>query len=588
MDKLDQFSHDMGREDQTNFADTHDRRRFLKAVGLMGLTSLAGCTGGRSETTTSGGGTTEAEGTERGSETTSIPADTGGIQTGGNLRIGHSNSPQSLHPMMGITVADNVFKELMYSRLTNVNADLEVIPELATEWEGNDAKDEWTFTLTEDAVFANTDGISVLAEDVEATVDVMLSEDRVSSAAQDLDPLDSVEVEDDHRITFRLSRSDLVYPKRIAETGSTFNILPRNVIEDRWDEISSTDFGSGPFTLTEYEEGGNAAFVAHEDYFKTDEDGNQLPYLDRMTWQFTPDAIARANALVDTRVDALQAHSPLNLNRVSQEGSIETQMRSSPEFTLIVLNETLELDNGDRPFADVQVRKAVKHALDREELVSAVGDNITIGHFDPVAPVHEFYADFPEGLEFGTTAQPDEARQLLDDAGYGDGLQLPTLPYSTQGAELRGPMVQLFQEQMAEVDIEFEIRQVTTDVYLSDYWNEDGVWYASGWGARIEDTTVPRLAVHSEGPWNSSRYSNDEYDRAFERAINATDRATFVEAFTEAQRIHHLTGSWLIFGFSNIYTAANNLVRNVNFLPSTSRIYHWNDWLTSEAPEGPE
>jgi len=562
------------------------RRRHLKWLVLGSATALAGCTGGggRERTTTAGD---RDDGTVRdtggsGSETTPAPE----IRQGGNLRIADGADPQSLHPMIGTN--DYSIEEFMYSRLVDITPEIETAPLLATDWEGNDAKDEWTFTLTEDAVFSNTGGQSVLAEDVQATVDVMQSEDRVSSAARDLGPLDTTEVLDDHRIRFHLTRSDIVYPKRLGETGSTFSILPKNVIEDRWDEIPTTDFGSGPFTLREFQEGDQYVFEARPDqYFKSDENGNALPYVDRITWKIIPDVVSRVNTLADQRIDAMLDLPPSQRQRAEGATNVTVDGFTTPAFISVVLNTSVETDDGDRPLADPKVRKAIKHAVDREEMVAAVGDTAAIGHHDPVAPVQDLYGDFPEGLEFGTTHQPDEARSLLDEAGYADGVRLPNLVFSIENNPRKEVYAPLFQEQMNRVGIEFDLQQVTSSAWLSDYWNQDGVWYLSSYAARLEETTVHSLALRSEGPWNSGRWSNEEYDEAYRSAVNATDRETFEESFTEAQRIHHLDGTWIICGFNDQYAPYNDYVRDVEPRPASDRGYHWDAWLTSDAPEGP-
>ncbi|MDG5776771.1 ABC transporter substrate-binding protein [Haloarculaceae archaeon H-GB1-1] len=541
------------------------------------MTTLAGCASGNDgggETTESGSGDTES-GDDTGSGTNKM---------GGHLRVGSSNAPQQLHPMKGITASDYAVRETMYSRLANVDENLELVPELAKEWETNDAVDQYTFILNEGAKFATIDQ-EVLAEDVKATVELMQSEDRVSSAARDVGPVESVEIEDDYRIRFDLEHSDIVYPRRMAETGSTFNILPKNVIEDEemYSNLSDTDYGSGPMTLTEFSEGSEYVFEAHDGYFKTDSDGNQLPYVDKMTWKVNTDAVSRVNAAVDGRTDALQFLGKTNYSRIKNTDGMTAISKPSPSFQLIVLNENMT-HNGEKPFSKLKVRKAFKHAMDREEIKSAANDATVIAHHDPVSPVHPTYADFDPGLEFGTTAQPDEAKRLLEEAGYPDGLDLPELIYSPNDP-LTPPMIQVFQEQMNKVGINFEIQQVTEDTWLSDYWNGDSDWYWSEWSSRIEETTVHRLAVRSDGPWNSGRYANDDFDEAYDTYSRATGQETFDEAFKRAQKIFHKTGAWLVLGHTKEYTGHHNYVKNIGFPASESRSYHWDDYLTSDAPE---
>jgi len=474
----------------------------------------------------------------------------------------------------------------MYDRITDYNRDFELVPNLATEWEPNDDASAWTFDLREGVMFSTIDR-ELLAEDVRATAEVMASEDRVPGASADLGPLDQIVVEDDYRFTAELTRRDNAYPNRLAETGSWFNIVPANVINGRFEELGNTDFGSGPFTLTDFQESQEYVFEANDDWFLTDDDGNQLPYVDQVTAEIIPDPIAQANALSDERVDTLHPLRNNVFDRVDQSEGAEAVQFTTSSFLSMVMLTTLETESGDRPFADVRVRKAVKHAMDREEMTAAVNGSLQIGHHDPVAPVHPNYAPFDEGLEFGTTAQPDEAQRLLEEAGYGDGLQLPTPIYSSEFDPRRGTAVQLLQQQMADVGIEFDIQQVSSDTWLTDYWNQENGWYASGYAARMEESTVHRLALHDDGQWNSGRWDNDEYNEAYDIFSTTTDDDEYVDAFHEAQRIMHLEGPWLIFGFSKQNAGRNNYMGNYEPGPATNRDYEFDAWLTSDAPEGP-
>jgi peptide/nickel transport system substrate-binding protein len=465
-----------------------------------------------------------------------------------------------------------------------LNQKLEPVPDLALEWQSNGANDEWTFRLREDAVFSNMDGQSVTSDDVKATVD-MIMENPDSAAAGNLGDFQSLEVEDDYRFTIVLGSSDLLYPKNIAEADSRFVILPKSVAEGRRDELETVDFGSGPFVVEEYSEGDFLRFSKNDDYHIRDEDGNQLPYIDEVTWNLVVDPSSQFNALTDERVDTLQFTPQSQYAQLRQTDSVDTIERPSTSFVSFVLNETLETDAGEKPFADPRVRKAMKHATDREQFVGATDGNLMVQQHGPTTPGHTYYPDFDPGLEFGTTAQPDEAKRLLAEAGYPDGLELPTMYYSADNSPSRAPTSVVFQEQMRQVGIEFEIQRLTADVWLSDYWNQDGVWYASGYAGRLIDSTVHTLGLRSDAVWNSARWSNEEYDAAFDRMDGAATVEEYADALAEAQRIAHLDGGWIISGAKTFVSAANNYVRNIKPLPTESIDYHYNDWLTKDAPE---
>jgi len=552
----------LGQDTPTN------RRNYLKFIGLGGLAGLAGCLGGDDDDDDGGNGGTD-------------------IQQGGHLRVAGISPAATMSPYEGNNQGDFIFFEMMYDRLTDYDRNLELTEGLATDWEPNEDGSEWTFTLREDATFATIDQ-QVLAEDVEATVNLMQSEDRASGASTDLYGATSVEVEDDFRFTISLSEGDPRYPNRLAETGSWFNIAPKNVLEDRWDEIESTDFGSGPFTLTDFEQDDFYEFEGSDDWFKTDENGNQYPYVDQVTVQNIPDQVAQTDAVTGERADTLQVMQPQQRNRLDQAQNSQAETFTSPALLSMVLTTNLELDNGDRPFEDVRVRQAMKHALDREEIAAATDGTMVPGNHAGVAPVHPNVADFDPGMEFGTTAQPEEAEALLEEAGYGDGLELPTPIYEREFQARRETAVLLFQEQMAEVGIEFDVQLVTPDTWLTDYWNQDGVWYASGFAARMEETTVQRLAMQCDGNWNSGRWCNEDYQDAYDTFSSTTDQETYVENFKEAQRVAHLNNAWLVFGYLDQFAASNEYVRDHNPGPSVNRDFNFDTWLTSDAPEGPE
>jgi peptide/nickel transport system substrate-binding protein len=562
----------MGDRQQSVGQELPNRRTYLKLLGAGGAATMAGCFGGGG----GGGGTSTGTGTQV------------DVTPGGHIRTTAISAPQSLSPFVGTGQGDYVFFEMMYDRLTSYNRDYEVIPELATEWESNDANDAWTFTLTEDATFSTIDQ-NVIAEDVKATVEVMQSEDRATGTAVDLGPVASenpVEVEDDYRLTINLSQSDPFYPARLGETGSYFNIVPKTVIDNRFDELESTDFGSGPFELTGFESDDEYRFEGR-DWYRSKQ-GHTLPFVDEFTLKVIPDVVSQANALTGERVDTINTMSPSIRSNVENAGNASVHQYTTSAFTSVVLTTNLELDNGDRPFESLKVRQAMKHALDREEIKAATDNTQTIGHHDPVAPVHPDYADFDEGLEFGTTAQTDEAETLLEEAGYGDGLELPELIYEEQFQTRRGTAVELFQQQMSDVGIEFDIKLVTPDTWLSDYWNQDGDWYASGYAARMEQTTVPQDALAPDAPWDSGRWDNEDYHDAynkFSEAERGTDQ--FTTNFEEAQRVSHLNNAWIVFGFLDQQSAANDYVSHFDPGPAANKDFHYDAALSQSAPNGP-
>ena len=533
----------------------NDRRTVLKTGLAAGLAGLAGCTGQNND---QGNGTTQTTNSGSSGTTSSDSQTPQSLPRGGHMRVAWGQGMQSLSPFKGYK-ADYLAKETMYDRLTRVDRDFKVHPNLAKKWETNDDYTEYTFHLQKNATFANTGGQKVLAEDVKATVDFMRS-DKCSGCEKDLSPLKSVQVVDDHTIKFTLKRSDTEYPRRISETGSTFCIAPKNVLEDDPSKLEQTDYGSGPFTVTNWQKGNSTTFKASDSYHLAGVDGKPLPYLDKMTWKVQPDQIARANMLTDGRADSLSRLPAKLTNKVKGQAKI-TQRTSGLQMP-IVLNTTI------KPFQSLAVRQAMKYGMDRKEMLAAISNRGAIGHHSPITPIHKYYDDsLDKGHMFGTTAKPKKAKQKLKEAGHGGGLELPALFYDT-GRPEKQVIAQVFKQQMQKIGITFKIKRLTEQNWLSNHWNKDDTWYVGNWSTRVVDSTIPLLAMHSDGKWNTARWSNKEYDKTLEKAVAATDESERAKLLAKCQKINHEKGAWLETVFPDIFGAYNKNVQNYELYPT--------------------
>jgi len=535
-----------------------DRRSILKlgaTLGTLGITGLAGCSGG------DGGDGGDGSGGDGGD---TIQSNDDSQQTaeslpeGGTFRIGAQQGVQTMSPFRGF-LADYLIAEAMYDRLTRVDQQFEVHPNLAKEWESNDDATVWTFTLEEGVEFANTDGETMTAEDVTATYDFLTS-DQFSGSASSLSNVDSVEAVDETTVEITLSAPDLNFTKRISETGGAFFVVPKSVLDEDPSQLEDTDYGTGPLQLTEWNQKNNISFEANPNYHINGVNGNPLPYVDALEWDILSDNIQRANSLADGSIDAVSRISPNVAGRVQNDAQLVKQT-SGLQYP-IVLNTTVE------PLDNPKVRKAIKYALDREQILTAVAPEGVLGHHSGVTPVHTYYnEELDVGDTFGTTANTEKAQQLLDEAGYGDGIEMQTFHYD-DGVPSKEVIAQLFQQQMQKVGIEFEINRLTEETWLSDYWNTDGVWYITNYSTRVLGSTVPRLALRSDGPWNEANWSNEEYDEAFQTAASATDEQTKAEALKKCQEINHREGAWVGTFHPKIYGGYKDYVQNYNLYPT--------------------
>jgi len=547
----------------TDITTEMDRRSILRLGAALGITGLAGCLGGDGDNGGNGdnGGDAGNGDTIQSDDETDESADS--LPEGGRFIIGAQQGVQTMTPFRGFQ-ADYLIAEAMYDRLTRVDQQFEVQPNLAKDWESNEDSTVWTFMLEENATFSNTDGKTMTAEDVKATYDFLTSE-AFSGSASTLSGVNSLEVIDETTVEITLDGPDLNFTKRIAETGGAFFIVPKEVLDEDPSQIEDTDYGTGPLELDTWNQDNSISFTANSDYHVNGVNDNPLPYVDELEWRILTDEIQRANALSDGSIDAVSRVSPKVSGRV--QGNAQLVKQTAGLQFPIVLNTTVE------PLENPKVRKAIKHALDREQILQAVAPDGVLGLHSGVTPVHTHYnEDLDVGDTFGTTANTDKAQQLLEEAGYGDGIEMKTFHYD-DGVPSKEVIAQLFQQQMRNIGIEFEINRLTEETWLSDYWNTDGVWYITNYSTRVLGSTVPRLALRSEGPWNEANWSNDAYDEAFQRAASASDMETQAEALKECQRINHREGAWVGTFHPKIYGGYKDYVKNYNLYPTYIKDY---------------
>lgn len=544
----------------TRDRDTHvNRRDVMKAgagLGAAGIAGLAGCSGEQNSTTTTTSGSDDTDTTDTTEETPS------GLPRGGTFQVGAQQGIQTMSPFRGF-LADYLLGEAMYDRLTRVNQNFELKPNLAKSWEHDEDYTTWTFTLRDDATFSNLDGETVTAADVKATYEYLTS-DQFSGSASSISDVESVTVVDETTVEISLANTDIDFPKRLAENGGAFFIAPKKVLEDDPKKLENTDYGSGPQTLVEWNQKNNIKFEANQDYHRDGVDGKPLPYFDEMNWDILSDEIQRANALSDGSIDAVSRISPKVTGRLGQDTTV-AKKPSGLQFPIV-------LDTTIKPFDNVKVRKAIKYGLDRTQILQATQGDGVLGHHSGMTPVHTYYnSNLPVGDTYGTSAQPEKAKQLLTEAGFEGGFTVDETFYFDDGYPQKETIAVLFQQQMKQIGIDIEIKQITEENWLSNYWNTDGSWYVTNYSTRVLGETVLQLALRSKGPWNEANWSNDAFDEAFHKAVTATDPAVKEENLKKCQVINHREGAWVGTYHPSIYGGRKNYVENYDLYPTETK-----------------
>lgn len=481
------------------------RRQFMKvaaagtaAISLSGI--LSACSGG------SGSGSSAAE---RAADEVIVTMTTG------------SEPEAGFDPFYSWGCGEHVHEPLIQSTLVTTDINLEFVNDLATAYYCSDDRLIWTFDIRDDVKF--TDGEPLTASDVAFTLNGIKN---FEGSELDLSYMNQARATSDTQVVIELNKPFNALLYTLAVVG----IVPEHAYDSA--AYGANPIGSGRYMLEQWDRGQQAILVANPDYY------GEAPLMKRVTVLFVEEdtslALAQSGS-VDIAYTAatLADQTPANYELFSCE-TVDCRGMSLPT---IPAGATRSDGGGEYPAGNdvtcnLEIRKAINYALDRQKLV----DNTLSGHGSVAYSVCD---NLPWGNEdMRVETDLDKAAKFLTDAGWAkgsdgiyekDGLRASLTVLYSAGDSVREAMANEFMNQMAEFGIEVEIMgsSWTTDpdgIYAHQF-ADPIVW---GWGAN-SPTQLYDL-TYSTGSGNFAVYSNEAVDAHLDAAL-AT--ATIEESFDE-------------------------------------------------------
>jgi peptide/nickel transport system substrate-binding protein len=435
-------------------------------------------------------------------------------QRGGILRaaIATGGSTDSLDPATWESEFINFQGHIRNNYLTEIAPDGSLVPELAESWEATPDATEWVFKIREGVEFHS--GHILTAEDVIASINHHRGEDSTSAAAPIVAQIADMRA-DGMNVIFTLTAGNADFPFVMSDYH--LPILPDT--GDGTIDATTTD-GCGPFRLDNIEFGVRADFSRHDGYWKPG-----LPYFDGVELLLIFDDAARQNALISGEIDYVAA---VDLNTVHL-------LQRAPGIEILSITGTqhygFPMDTRTAPFDDVNVRLALKHAIDRQQLVDTILNGYgTLGNDHPIGPGQRYYnADLPQ-----RAYDPDRARFHLAEAGL-DSLEVDI---HLADAAFAGAMDAgvLFTESAAAAGITVNVVREPNDGYWSNVWMQKP-FVGTYWGGRpTEDWMF--TTTYAEGvPWNETYWSNERFNELLLQARSELDDDLRREMYHEMQQL---------------------------------------------------
>lgn len=503
------------------------RSRFLWLFSLLAAVALimSACAGDGEPANNAGGdndtGTNEGAG-EGGDLVISIGADIVSLSTHGSNDVPSSN------------VQENI-----YETLTFLDENQDVQPGLAESWDEVD-ETTWDFHLREGVKFH--DGEELTAEVVKVNFERLVDPDVGSPRAFLLDQVESVEVVDDLTVRLNLEYAYAPLLSNLAHTGT--GIMSPKIIEEDYAQMTTDNnnngdgevaeegdpdayinqhpAGTGPFKYVEWVPGEKVVLERNDDYW------GDTAKLDTVEFKVVSEQSSRIAELETGGSDVADGIGPNNISRV--EGMADASVLQEPSVSLDYVGINVEAE----PFDDVKVRQAVSMAINKEEIIDGVYDNVGIPAIGPLAPNVFGYDESVSGIEYDV----DRAKELLAEAGYEDGFSTTIW---TNDSEQRMDTAIAIQSQLAELDIDVQIEELEWGAYLERTANGEHDMFILGWSTVTSDADYGMYPLfHSSqhgDPGNRSFLSDDKVDELLQSAREETDPDKRQELYSEAQEL---------------------------------------------------
>ncbi len=367
---------------------------------------------------------------------------------GGELTFATISEPLTFNLAMSNDAGSSGVLSYLFEGLTDISwLTGEPIENLAESWDVSADGLTWTFYLRRDVLWH--DGEPFNADDVEFTFNEIIYNEAIPTSTRAtftfrlLDengdwqeaPM-TVEAIDEYTVQFELPVSFAPFLRSMATAIYPQHILQPFVDDGTFTEIWGIDtdpseiIGTGPFLIEQYLPEARVTFRRNPDYWMSDAEGNQLPYLDRVVQVIVPE---QEDELEAFRSGLSDIHGVLGSEYEEllplQEDENFTIHRRGPTFgsTFVTFNQNRGTDpEADEPyvseerlhwFTNPHFRRAVAHVIDKEAIIEQVQHGLGYPQWSPISPAT---GDFHNPDITTYAFDLERAKQILNDLGWTD------------------------------------------------------------------------------------------------------------------------------------------------------------------------
>ena len=488
---------------------------------------LAGCGSSAAKETTaaSDNNQTTAESTEAGSTT--------GEKI---LKVQVGPDPETVDPALNSAVDGGNMILHAFEGLLTLDENGQLKEGQAESWETSEDGLTWTFHLRDGLKWS--DGTDLTAKDfvyswqrvcdpnvaapyAETVLGMVKGYDE--AIAGDITKLD-VQAPDEKTVVVNLANPCSYFGELAA--FATLNPVQQATVEangDAWATSADTYISNGPFMMTEWVPGSHITFSKNPNYWNA-----EAIKLDKLEFELIEDPNAAYSAYTSGEVDMIKD--------VPTEEIPSLQGNDDFHVDPIIGTYYISLNLQKEYFQDARVRKALSLAIDR----NYVANTLMQGTYSPASAIvgpgwlDTDGSSFAENANGGTPyidndnfdANIEEAKKLLEEAGYPNGEGFPQIEYTTNDAGYHKVVAEYLQQAWAAIGIDLKVNIVEWASFTPMRRNGEFDVARNGWvGDYTDPSNILELFCTTNGN-NDGKYTNADFDAAIEDSRATTEAAT--------------------------------------------------------------
>jgi len=429
----------------------------------------------------------------------------------------------------------------LYNGLVQINDSLKTVPCIAKSWEISTDGKVYTFHLRNDVyfhndpLFENGKGRRAVAADFVYSFGRLIDPHVASSGSwifsDKVDGKKAFVALNDSTLQISLKQP---YPPFLSMLTSQYcSVVPREVVDHWGKDFRQHPCGTGPFCFKYWKEGEVMVLLKNPHYFENDSGGSHLPYLDAIRATFIGDKQTAFMNFISGKLDFLNDIDGTYRDDILTKSGKITQkykgkfvLNAGPYLNTIYLGMLVDSSLAivkSCPLKILKVRQAINYAIDRQKMIKYLRNSMGtpgIAGFIPVG-----MPGFDAKQVHGYPYNPEKARQLLKEAGYPNGDNLPEIVlHTTVGYR---SLIEYVQGQLDRVGIKTSV-EITQGASLRELVSKNGVNFFYGtWIADYPDAENYLSVFYSKNkvPWgpNYTGFNCKQFDALFEQCYHEPD-----------------------------------------------------------------